>query len=89
VQVTYGFLERPNVPHLLSHELPHHGLTVRHPDALSYFLSTHTYIPSEQTALNPFQEPVFILLDKLAQSAVNYFHLPRKHVIEIGNQIEI
>lgn len=89
VQVTYGFLERPNVPHLLSHELPHHGLTVRHPEALSYFLSTHTYIPSENTALNPLQEPVFVLLDKLAQSAVNFFHLPRKQVIEIGNQIEI
>ncbi|RYG62070.1 MAG: potassium transporter Kup [Alphaproteobacteria bacterium] len=89
VQVTYGFLERPNVPHLLSHELPHHGLTLRHPEATSYFLSTHTYIPSESTVLNPVQEPVFILLDKLAQSAVNFFHLPRKQVIEIGNQIEI
>ncbi len=89
VQVTYGFLERPNVPHLLSHELPHHGLTLRHPESVSYFLSTHSYIPSENTALNPLQEPVFILLDKLAQSAVSFFHLPRKQVIEIGNQIEI
>lgn len=89
VQATYGFLERPNVPHMLSHELPHHGLSVKHPEALSYYLSTHTYIPSDSTALNPFQEPVFIFLDKMAQSAVSFFHLPRKQVIEIGNQIEI
>jgi len=39
--------------------------------------------------LSPLQEPVFIVLDKLSQSAVSYFQLPRKHVIEIGNQIEI
>ena len=89
VMATYGFLERPNVPHLLSHELPHHGLVIRHPEAMSYFLSMHTYIPSPDEALNPFQEGVFILLDKLSQSAVSYFRLPRKQVIEIGNQIEI
>lgn len=89
IQATYGFLERPNVTNLLHSDLNHHGLTIRHPNALSYFLSTHTYVPTPDKTLNPFQEPVFILLDKLAQSAVSYFHLPRKQVIEIGNQIEI
>ncbi len=89
VQATYGFLERPNVPHLLNHSLSQHGLTVRHPESLSYFLSTHTYIPSPDTALNPLQEKIFILMDKLSQSAVSYFHLPRHQVIEIGNHIEI
>ena len=89
VQATYGFLERPNVPHLLSHELPQHGLTIRHPDAVSYFISNHTYIRTPSRVLNQFQEPIFIILDKISQSAVSYFHLPRKQVIEIGNQIEI
>ncbi len=89
VQATFGFLERPNVPHMLSHALEQYGLTIRHPEALSYFLSTHTYIPSPEPVLNPVQERIFILLDKLAQSAVSYFHLPRRQVIEIGNQIEI
>lgn len=89
VMATYGFLERPNVPDLLMSDLPHHGLTIRHPHSISYFLSTHTYVASPEQALNPFQEPIFILLDKLAQSAVSYFHLPRKQVIEIGNQIDI
>ena len=89
VQATYGFLEQPSVPHMLHENLSHHGLKIRHPEALSYFLSTHTYVPSPDKTLNPFQEPVFILLDKLSLSAVSYFHLPRKQVIEIGNQIEI
>ena len=89
VQATYGFLERPNVPHMLAYDLEHHGLSVRHPNDLSYFLSTHTYIPSPKPVLNALQEPMFILLDKLAQSAVSFFHLPRHKVIEIGNQIEI
>ncbi|TKW61271.1 MAG: potassium transporter Kup [Blastochloris viridis] len=89
VQATFGFLERPNVPHMLSHTLEQYGLTIRHPEALSYFLSTHTYIPSPEPVLNPVQERVFILLDKLSQSAVSFFHLPRRQVIEIGNQIEI
>ena len=88
VQATYGFMERPNVPKLLA-ELPHHGLTIRHPEALSYFLSAHTYVPSNNAALNRWQEPVFTILDSLTQPAVTYFHLPRQQVIEIGNHIEI
>lgn len=88
VQATYGFMEQPNVPHLLAH-LHEHGLEVEHPTRLSYFLSTHTYIPSPHPVLNRWQEPLFILLDKLAHSAVSYFHIPRKQVIELGNQMEI
>lgn len=88
VQASFGFMERPNIPHLLT-ELPRHGLQIRHPDALSYFISSHTYVASPNRALNRWQEPVFIFMDKIAQSAIAFFHLPREQVIEIGNQIEI
>ena len=88
VQATYGFREQPHVPQLLA-SLPLHGLTLMYPDNLSYFLGTHTYLPSANTALNRFQEPIFIMLDKFAHSAISYFHIPRHRVIEIGNQIEI
>jgi K+ transporter len=52
VQVTFGFLERPNVPHILTRGLEPFGLTLRHPHELSYFLSTHTYISSPDKARN-------------------------------------
>lgn len=88
VEATYGFSEQPHIPHLLA-ELPLHGLPVEYPDKLTYFVSTHTYIPSRNRTLNRLQEPVFIMLDRFAHSAVSYYHLPRNRVIEIGNQVEI
>ncbi|MBI1309271.1 MAG: potassium transporter Kup [Proteobacteria bacterium] len=88
VQVTYGFMEEPNIPQLIA-KLPEFGLDVHHPSRLSYFLGTHTYIPSPNKALNKWQEPLFITLDKFAHSAVSYFKIPREQVIEIGSQIEI
>jgi KUP system potassium uptake protein len=88
VQATYGFMEQPNIPHLLT-QLPQHGLEIRHPEHLSYFLSTHTYVPSAHKALNGWEERAFLLMDKLAVNAVTFFRLPRKQVIELGNHIEI
>lgn len=88
VQATYGFMEQLNIPHLLT-QLPQHGLEIRHPEHLSYFLSTHTYVPSAHKALNGWEERAFLLMDKLAVNAVTFFHLPRKQVIELGNHIEI
>jgi KUP system potassium uptake protein len=88
VLATYGFMEQPDVPALLA-SLRDYGLKIEHPEKLSYFLSTHTYVASHRKMLNAWQEPVFILLDKFQQSAVNFFQLPRGKVIEIGHQMEI
>ncbi|MCA3244553.1 MAG: KUP/HAK/KT family potassium transporter [Alphaproteobacteria bacterium] len=88
VHATYGFMETPDIPKLLT-LLADYGLTIEHPERLSYFLSTHTYVPSQRQTLGPWQEGLFVFLDKLQQSAITYFHLPRGKVIEIGNQIEI
>jgi KUP system potassium uptake protein len=88
INATYGFLEQPNLPQLLA-DLAQHDLRLEYPEKLSYFLSTHTYVPSPRGHLNRPQEFVFIVLDKLQQSAVNYFNLPRGKVIEIGHQMEI
>ncbi len=88
IHATYGFMEVPNIPALIT-SLPNHGLTIEHPEKLSYFLSTHTYVPSQRKVLNSWQEAVFVFLDKFQQSAVSYFRLPRGKVIEIGNQLEI
>ncbi len=88
IHAIFGFKEIPNIPQLLA-SLPDYGLRLEHPDRLSYFLSTHTYVPSTRHTLNRWQEGVFIFLDKLQQSAINYFNLPRGKVIEIGNQMEI
>jgi KUP system potassium uptake protein len=88
LHVTYGYLEQPDIPKLLA-SMASEGLTLAYPDSLSYILSTHTYIPSTRQTLGPWQEALFVLLDKLQQSAIDYFHLPRGKVIEIGNQIEI
>jgi KUP system potassium uptake protein len=89
ITATYGFMERPNIQRLLTY-LHSIGITLKYPEALSYFLTTHTYIPSKANkTLSGFEEPMFIMMDNMAQSAVDFFNLPRPQVIELGNQIEI
>lgn len=89
IRATYGFMEQANVPALLRICEAHHGLKICHPDKLSYIVSHHTYVPSKKPLLHPLQEPLFILMDSLAQSAIKFFGIPKAQVFEIGKHIDI
>lgn len=90
INCTYGFMEQPDVPHLLARAAYEFGLEQKYPQATSYFLSHHTYVASTAVhGLNKFQEPIFLFLEGLTQSAITYFKIPNKDVIEIGAQVEI
>jgi KUP system potassium uptake protein len=86
---TFGFNEQPDVPALLERCKHDYHLDITYPNHLSYILSNHTYVPSENPALTPVQESVFVTLQALALSAISYFKLPRNQVVEIGTQVEI
>ena len=89
VELNYGFMESPNLPAALNEASLHHGLPFAHREEVSYFLSHHRYVPSKHHALNSWQEPLFMLLEDLSQSAIRFFRLPRSQVVEIGDHIEI
>ncbi len=90
VNVTYGFMENPNVPAALNEASLHHGLPFSPREDTSYFLSAHSYVPGPTAGgLNRWQEPVYMLLESLSMSAIRFFHLPRTQVVEIGDHIDI
>lgn len=89
ITTTYGFMEQPDVPGILARCADEYGLKVEYPQATSYFLSHHTYVPSAKPGLSRWQEPIFVFLEGVTASAISYFRIPNRQVIEIGAQVEI
>ena len=55
----------------------------------SYFLGRETLIPSIHPPLSGWQERIFILLQKNAASATEFFCIPTDRVVELGAQVPI
>lgn len=90
MEITYGFMESPNIPAALNEASQHHGLPFSAREDTSYFLSAHSYVPGPAAGgLNRWQEPVYMLLESLSVSAIRFFRLPRAQVVEIGDHIDI
>jgi KUP system potassium uptake protein len=90
ITTTYGFMEQPDIPGILARCAEDYGLMLEFPQATSYFLSHHTYIPNNgRDGLNRWQEPIFVFLESVTQSAISYFRIPNNQVVEIGAQVEI
>lgn len=87
MRVRYGFMQTPNVPRALAAAAVY-GLTFD-PMQTSYFLGRETLIPSIQPPLSGWQERIFILLQKNAASATEFFCIPTDRVVELGAQVPI
>ena len=86
VVARYGFMERPNVPEILT-ACGAHGLSCR-VDKVSFFLGRETILPTHNS-LPLWQAKYFALLSRSSQSAMEFFNLPPNRVIELGAQIEV
>ncbi|MEZ5648035.1 MAG: potassium transporter Kup [Alphaproteobacteria bacterium] len=87
VTANFGFMERPNVPHILK-LCGAYGLEFEMMKT-SFFLSRETLVPSRRNDLSPWQERLFIALSHFALSATRFFGLPPGRVVEMGTQIEV
>ncbi len=84
----YGFMERPDVPLLLSdaHAL---GCGIDIAD-VTYYLGHETVTPDDEpTALPRWVEALFALMQRNAAHLTDYFKLPPDSVVEIGRQVAI
>ena len=87
VTVTYGFMERPDVPRAL--ELCRQfGLSF---DLMqtTFFLGRETLIPASRSELRRWQAALFIAMQATALSATRFFRIPANRVVEMGTQVEI
>ncbi|MGH7720243.1 MAG: potassium transporter Kup [Gemmatimonadaceae bacterium] len=86
VMATYGFMETPNVPELMTACAPH-GIRAR-PLETSYFLGRERLIAGGRPSLRRARKVVFAFMSRNARSATEFFGLPPNRVVELGAQIE-
>jgi KUP system potassium uptake protein len=88
VVARYGFMERPNIPKLLS-ELPPHGCTIDLAD-VTYFVGHETLTRrTDGRGLPHWQEALFATMERNAAHVTDFFSLPSDQVVEIGRLIAI
>ena len=84
--ITYGFMERPNVPKALNLCRKQQGLKF---DIMStsFFLGRRSVIPSANQGMPLWQDRLYIFLMRNAANPTDFFHIPPGRVVELGTQV--
>jgi len=84
----YGFMDRPDVPRMLTTAKQQHQLACDLSDA-TFYLGRETFLATRKGQLGPIRETIFAFLSRNAASATSYFEIPPNQVIEMGTQIDL
>ena len=86
--ITYGFMERPNVPKALNLCRKQQGLKF---DIMStsFFLGRRSVIPSANQGMPLWQDRLYIFLMRNAANPTDFFHIPPGRVVELGTQVSV
>jgi KUP system potassium uptake protein len=87
VKASYGFMESPNVPEVLSW-CKDEGYDFD-AESARFFVGTETIIPTELPGMALWREKLFAYMSRNAERPTEFFKVPRDRVIEIGLQVEI
>jgi KUP system potassium uptake protein len=86
--VHYGFMERPNVPVVLSDVFRRAGRP-GHPKDVIYFMGRETVVPGPRGRMNRLLEAVYAFLRRNARNPTDHFRLPPWQVVEVGTQLDL
>ncbi|CAN7328062.1 potassium transporter Kup [Brevundimonas sp. LjRoot202] len=86
--VSYGFMERPNVPKALNLCRKQQGLKF---DIMStsFFLGRRSLVPSANQGMPLWQDRLYIFLMRNAANPTDFFHIPPGRVVELGTQVSV
>jgi KUP system potassium uptake protein len=87
VAITYGFMDRPNIPRELS-SVKRPGLEIDLAQT-SYFMGRETLIATDHPGMSLWREHLFVWMSRNAQPATQFFGLPPDRVVEVGVQVEL
>ncbi len=87
VTARYGYMEEPNVPHILA-LAQEQGLPFSARDA-AFFLGRERVVPHRHPLMARWREALFSFLSLNALDATRYFHIPPDQVFEIGAQVKM
>jgi KUP system potassium uptake protein len=86
ITAAYGFMETPNVPHVIAMG-ERHGLRTR-PAETSYYLGRERLIATGKSPMPRWRKKLFGFMSRNARSATEFFGIPPNRVVELGAQIE-
>ncbi len=90
VVLSFGFMEKPDVPAALFPACQDPLLRNVDPSALTYYLRRETVLASDQpTGMAHWRKSLFVAMLLNANRSAAYYELPLAQVVEIGLEVEI
>ena len=87
VVARYGFMEDPNVPHVLA-LAQSKGMDIK-PAEASYFLGREKLLSRKRPSMSRWRLWLFSFMSRHALDATAFFRIPPGQVVELGTQIAI
>ncbi len=89
VDVRYGFMERPHIPHVMEQLAQTRSCTID-VDDVTYYVGHGTIIRRpDGKGLPAWQANIFMIMERNAAHISDFLSLPSNQVVEIGRQIAI
>ncbi|WP_431955624.1 potassium transporter Kup [Nocardia lijiangensis] len=89
VTADYGYMETPNVPHVLGLLDPARTEGPISVEDASYFLSKIELKKGKAPTMAPWRKRLFIATSYITSDAADYFGLPGERTVIMGSQIEV
>jgi KUP system potassium uptake protein len=88
VKARYGFMETPNVPHILA-RCANAGLKSEKLHT-TYYLGRERLIPNphSKARLASWRKKLYIFMSRNSRTATEFFGIPSNRVVELGAQLE-
>jgi KUP system potassium uptake protein len=87
MNVTYGFKDEANIPDMLRLATGK-GLEFEMMET-SFFIARQTVISVPGSGMMTWREHLYVLMQRNARTAADYYQIPANRVIELGTQVEI
>jgi KUP system potassium uptake protein len=81
VQVTFGFMEKLDVPNALR-LLPQHGLLIDLKD-VSYYVGRRSSVAGSKSRMPAWQHGLFAFMQRNSARPSDFYHLPHEQVVEV------
>ncbi|HEU0066714.1 MAG TPA: potassium transporter Kup [Sphingomonas sp.] len=92
VVLNYGFMESPNVPQDLGNHLGVDGPAERRGGddmRTSFFIGRNTIKPEAEKGMPPWQDRLFMFLQRNASDPTDFLKIPPGKVLELGEQVTV
>jgi KUP system potassium uptake protein len=89
IKLSFGFMESPNVPRVLSLLRKKAGGPKFDIMNTSFFLGRRTIVPSPKGGMPLWQDKLYVALARSSANATDFYHIPSGRAVELGAQVVV